>query len=61
MEPDVNVRQKILDELRNETFLARNVANGSYVFHGQATRVCIEEFYKDKKCLHCKWIKDMKF
>ena len=52
MEEDVTIRQKILDELRNETILDRSVSNGSYVYHGQVIRVCIEEYYKDK-CLHC--------
>ena len=61
MEGDVNIRQKILDELRNETILARNLSKGSFIFHGQATKVCVEESYRDKKCSHCKWIKDMKF
>ncbi len=61
MEGDVSIRHKILDELRNETILAQNVGKGSYIFHGQATKVCVEEFYKEKKCFHCKSIKDMKF
>jgi hypothetical protein len=61
MENDVNIRQKVLDELRNETILARNVTNGSFIFHGQATKVCVEESYKEKRCLHCTSIKDMKF
>jgi len=52
MEEDVTVRQKILDELRNETILMRSVSTGSYIYHSQVTKVCIEEFYKDK-CLHC--------
>ena len=61
MEPDVNIRQKMLGELRSETILAQNVTSGSYLFHGKATEVCVKEFYKEKKCLHCKSIKDMKF
>jgi len=61
MEADVNIRQKMLAELRNETILAQNVTDGAYLFHGQATKVCVEEFYKEKKCLHCKSIKNMKF
>jgi hypothetical protein len=61
MESDVNIRQKVLRELRNETILAQNVASGAYIFHGQATKVCVEETYKEKKCFHCKSIKDMKF
>ncbi len=61
MEGDVNIRQKVLGELRNETILAQNVTNGSYLFHGQATKVTVENSYKEKKCFHCKWIKDMKF
>ena len=61
MEDDVDVRQKILEELRSETILARNVTNGSYIFHGQATKLCFEEYYKEKKCSYCKWIKDMIF
>jgi hypothetical protein len=61
MEADVNIRQKILGELRSETILAQNVTNGSYLFHGQVTKVCVEESYKEKRCFHCKSIKDMKF
>jgi flagellar biosynthesis chaperone FliJ len=48
MEQDVTIRQKILDELRNETILMRSVSTGSYVYHSQVIRVCIKEFYKDK-------------
>jgi hypothetical protein len=61
MEEDVSIRHKILEELRRETILTQNVRSGAYIFHGQATKVCVEDFYKDKKCFHCKWIKDMKF
>jgi len=61
MEKDVNIRQKVLGELRNETILAQKVADGSYIFHGKATEVCVAECYKEKKCFHCKSIKDMKF
>jgi uncharacterized protein YjgD (DUF1641 family) len=61
MEEDVEIRQKVLDELRNETILTRNVSNGAYIFHGKVIKVCVEEFYQKKKCFHCKWIKDMKF
>ncbi|CAF0962928.1 unnamed protein product [Rotaria sordida] len=50
MEKDVNIRQKILEELRNETILARNVTNGAYVFHEQATKMCVKEFYEEKRC-----------
>ncbi|CAF0902159.1 unnamed protein product [Adineta ricciae] len=52
LESDVTVRQKILDELRNETLLIRSVAAGSFIYHSQTIRVCVEEYYKDK-CLHC--------
>ena len=52
MEADANIRQKVLDELRNETILMRTVSSGSYIYHSQAIKVCIEEFYKDK-CLQC--------
>ncbi len=48
MEEDVTVRQKVLDELRNETILIRTIATGSYKYHSQAIKVCIEEYYKDK-------------
>lgn len=61
MESDVSIRQKVLDELRNETLLARTVSSGSYIFHGQSTKVCIQESYKEKKCFHCKSIDGMKF
>ncbi|CAF4900310.1 unnamed protein product [Rotaria sp. Silwood1] len=61
MEGDASIRQKILEELRNETILARNVTTGSYIFHEQATKVCVNEFYKEKRCFPCKWIKDTKF
>ena len=61
MEKDANIRQKILDELRDDTILARNISNGSTKFYSQATKVCVEEFYKEKKCFHCKSIDDMKF
>ncbi|CAF2412020.1 unnamed protein product [Rotaria sp. Silwood2] len=61
MEKDPNIRQKVLEELRNETILAQHVTTGSYVFHEQATKVCTNEFYKEKKCFSCKWIIDMKF
>lgn len=61
MEGDVAIRQKLLEELCNETILMRTVKNGSYTFHGQATKVCVEEFYKEKKCFHCKSITGMKF
>ncbi|CAF1416092.1 unnamed protein product [Adineta ricciae] len=52
LESDVIVRQKILDELRNETLLIRSASTGSFIYHSQAIRVCVEEYYKDK-CLHC--------
>lgn len=61
MESDVSVRQKILDELRNETLLARTVSSGSYIFHGQSIKVCVEEWYKQKRCFHCQSIGGMKF
>lgn len=61
MEEDVTVRQKMLDDLRNETIITRTVSNGAYVFHGQSTKVCVEEFYRKKKCFHCKGIEGMKF
>lgn len=61
MESDVDRRQKVLGELRNETMLAQKVADGSYIFHGQATKTCVAEFYKEKKCFHCKSIKDLRF
>lgn len=61
MEKDPTIRQKLLDELRNETILMRTVKNGSYTFHNRSIRICIEEFYKDKKCFHCKSIDGMKF
>jgi len=48
MEEDVTIRQKILDELRNETILMRSASTGSYIYHSQVIRVCIKEFYKDK-------------
>ncbi len=48
MEEDVTVRQKVLDELRNETILIRTIATGSYKYHSQTIKVCIEEYYKDK-------------
>jgi hypothetical protein len=53
IENDVTIRQKILDELRNETILIRSVSAGSYTCHSQVIRVCIEEHYKNT-CLHCK-------
>lgn len=52
MEEDVTIRQKILDELRNETLLIRSVSTGSYLYHSHAVKVCVREFYKDK-CLQC--------
>jgi hypothetical protein len=52
IEEDVTIRQKILDELRNETILIRSVSTGSYVYHSQVIKVCVEEYYKDK-CLPC--------
>jgi hypothetical protein len=52
IEEDVGIRQKILDELRNETILMRSVSTGSYIFHSQAIKVCVEEYYKEK-CLYC--------
>jgi len=52
IEQDVTVRQKILDELRDETLLIRSVSTGSYTYHSQVIRVCMEEYYKDK-CLNC--------
>jgi hypothetical protein len=59
MEEDVTVRQKILDELRNETILMRSVSTSEYTYNSQAIKVCFEEFYKNK-CLYCnggrKWI-----
>jgi hypothetical protein len=61
MEGDVSIRQKVLDELYNETILTRTVTNGSYIFHAQSTKVCVEKYYKEKRCFHCKSIKDMKF
>lgn len=61
MEKDANIRQKILDELRHDTILARNISDGSTKFYSQSTKVCVEEFYKEKKCFHCKSIHDMKF
>jgi hypothetical protein len=61
MESDVTIRQKVLEELRNETILAQNVANGAFTFHGRATKVCVEKSYKEKRCFHCKSMKDMKF
>ena len=61
MEKDADIRQKMLDELRNETIVARNISNGSTKYYGQATKVCVEEYYKEKKCFHCKSIEDMKF
>ncbi|UJR28116.1 hypothetical protein I4U23_009371 [Adineta vaga] len=48
LESDVTVRQKVLDELRNETLLIRSVSTGSYLYHSQVIRVCIEEYFKDK-------------
>lgn len=52
IESDVTIRQKILDELRNETLLRRSVATGSFTYHSQLIRVCIEEYYKDR-CQKC--------
>ena len=52
LESDATVRQKILDELRNETLLIRSASTGSFIYHSQVIRVCVEEYYKDK-CLHC--------
>ncbi len=52
IEEDVTIRQKILDELRNETILMRSVSTGSYVYHSQVIKVCVGEYYKDK-CLQC--------
>ena len=52
IENDVTIRQKILDELRNETLLMRSVSTGSFTYHSQVIRVCIEEYYKNR-CLHC--------
>ncbi|CAF0775772.1 unnamed protein product [Rotaria sordida] len=48
IEKDVTVRQKILNELRDETILIRSVSTGSYIYHSQSIRVCVEEYYKDK-------------
>ncbi|CAF3402484.1 unnamed protein product [Rotaria sp. Silwood1] len=53
IEQDATVRQKMLDELRDETILIRSVSTGSYIYHSQSIKVCIEEYYKDK-CLHYK-------
>ncbi|CAF1606538.1 unnamed protein product [Adineta ricciae] len=61
MQGNAEIRHKVLEELRNETILTRAVSKGAYRFHGQSTRVCVEEFYKEKRCFHCKSIKDMKF
>ena len=52
LESDVAIRQKILDDLRNETLLIRSASTGSFIYHSQTIRVCVEEYYKDK-CLHC--------
>ena len=61
MQENAEIRHKVLEQLRNETIVTRAVSKGAYQFHGQATRVCVEEFYKEKRCFHCKSIKDMKF
>ncbi|CAF1266341.1 unnamed protein product [Adineta steineri] len=61
MEEDVSIRQKVLEELCHETILTRTVSSGSYIFQGQSAKVCVEEFYKEKKCFRCKSIKDMLF
>ncbi|CAF0853079.1 unnamed protein product [Adineta ricciae] len=61
MQENAEIRHKMLEQLRNETILTRAVSKGAYQFHGQSTKVCVEEFYKEKWCFHCKSIKDMKF
>lgn len=48
MEPDVSIRQKILDELRDETILIRSVTNAAYAYHSQVIKVCIQEYYREK-------------
>ena len=48
MERDVSIRQKVLDELRDETILIRSISNASYAYHSQVIKVCIQEFYQDK-------------
>ena len=52
MEDDANIRQKMLDQLRNETLLIRSVTNGSYMCHGHVIEVCIKELYKTQ-CQSC--------
>lgn len=52
MEDDTNIRQKMLDQLRDETLLIRSAINGSYMYHGHAIEVCVQEFYKDQ-CQSC--------
>jgi hypothetical protein len=52
MEEDATMRQNMLDQLRNETLLIRSVTGGSYIYHSQTIKVCIEEYYKDK-CQYC--------
>ncbi|CAF0805144.1 unnamed protein product [Adineta steineri] len=56
MEEDVSIRQSVLDELRNETLLIRSVSTGSYIYHSQVIKVCVEEYYKNK-CLSCNALK----
>jgi hypothetical protein len=52
MEQDATIRQKMLDQLGNETLVIRSVTSGSYISHSQVVKVCIEEYYKDK-CQYC--------
>lgn len=52
MEDDATIRQKMLDQLRDETLLIRSVTNGSYVHHSQSIQVCMKEYYKSQ-CESC--------
>jgi hypothetical protein len=52
MEDDALTRQQMLDQLRDETLLIRSVTSGSYIYHSQVIKVCVEEYYKDK-CQYC--------
>lgn len=52
MEEDATIRQKMLDQLRDETLIIRSVTNGSYVHQSHSIGVCMNEYYKTQ-CKSC--------